>query len=155
MPTAVPVNARLVKIDDIEMRLFEWCKEYGISQACVLHRVNKQGWDWERAITTPVRKYKDNLERAAAAVAAEPEPEPEPIVEEPPLKLKPWEKTCKWKPGDLEREPKWHATRRLKAEGRYEDFRKAKWRLLKGGIDRDTAFYRALADFAPLETVAN
>lgn len=36
--------------------LTEWCEIYKIKSTAVSSRVNKMGWDLERALTTPVRK---------------------------------------------------------------------------------------------------
>lgn len=33
--------------------LSEWCDQYKINKSTVLKRVNRSGWSWDDAITTP------------------------------------------------------------------------------------------------------
>lgn len=47
---------RFITIDGERKTLAEWCREYGISRQVVLGRL-AAGWDEERAITKPPRKY--------------------------------------------------------------------------------------------------
>ena len=46
----------MVTIDGVTKPRIEWCEQYGIDYAVVRARVNRNGWDNERAITTPVLK---------------------------------------------------------------------------------------------------
>lgn len=42
-------------IDGVTKRVHEWCKEYDINYQTVHTRHDTYGWDWERAIKTPVK----------------------------------------------------------------------------------------------------
>lgn len=163
MITSKPrVNSRMITLDGEERPLHQWCKLYGVSPQLFLDRV-KRGWDEERAITTPTRKYLDNQQaEEPTAVAVAPEP-PQvhvatpPVAQQPPRTLMPWEKSNTWKPGSSAPEPKWSACNRLKADGRYAAFQKLKWKIAKPliaeGMTRDEAlakaFYEALEQFPP------
>lgn len=39
------------------MCLIEWAEASGISKSCLMQRINKLGWDFHRAISTPTRQY--------------------------------------------------------------------------------------------------
>ena len=46
----------LITIDGRTQNLQQWCDEYGIKRSTVNTRVIQCGWDYVRAITTPIRK---------------------------------------------------------------------------------------------------
>jgi hypothetical protein len=48
---------RLIELDDEVRTLSQWCTQYGLTQRTVLRRINRL-WSAEKAITTPVRRYK-------------------------------------------------------------------------------------------------
>ena len=49
----------LITIGDRTQNLQQWCDEYGIKRSTVNTRVRLCGWDYERAITTPIRSHKE------------------------------------------------------------------------------------------------
>ncbi len=49
----------LITIGDRTQNLQQWCDEYGIKRNTVNTRVRLCGWDYERAITTPIRSHKE------------------------------------------------------------------------------------------------
>lgn len=48
---------RAITIDGDTKLLVEWAEEYGVSVPLILGRIER-GWDIERAITQPARKYR-------------------------------------------------------------------------------------------------
>ena len=52
-----------ITIDGKTQDLQQWCNEYGIKRSTVNTRVLLCGWDYERAITTPVRGHKTYKKR--------------------------------------------------------------------------------------------
>lgn len=46
-----------VEIDGDEACLTEWCRQYGITKQLLYWRL-RHGWDMERAVTQPTRKYR-------------------------------------------------------------------------------------------------
>lgn len=54
--SAVRKDNRFITIDGETKTLAEWAQEYGISHRVILGRL-AAGWDEERAITQPARKY--------------------------------------------------------------------------------------------------
>lgn len=50
------IDQRLLTIDGETKRLFEWAEEYGNSRQLIAERIGR-GWDVERAVTQPARKY--------------------------------------------------------------------------------------------------
>lgn len=49
-------NNHVVEMGGEKMTLQEWCRKTGLAHNTILMRVNKYGWDLEKALTTPVRK---------------------------------------------------------------------------------------------------
>jgi len=49
-------NCIAVTIDGVTKNRSVWCREYGIALTTVRNRVQRSGWSWERAITTPVEQ---------------------------------------------------------------------------------------------------
>lgn len=49
----------VVTIGDQTMTARAWCKQYGIRFQKAWSRVNRDGWSWEKAITTPTVHQKD------------------------------------------------------------------------------------------------
>ena len=53
---------RWLVIDGERKTLSQWCQEYGRRTTTVFERLER-GWDAERAVTQPVRRYRDNQEQ--------------------------------------------------------------------------------------------
>ncbi len=53
-------DIKLYDINGIKKRLRRWCKDYNIEYKAVWGRMNKFGWDLQRALTTPIRKQINN-----------------------------------------------------------------------------------------------
>ena len=49
-------NNRVYRINDIAHTIQEWARIYGVKDYVIRDRIFKLGWDYEKAITTPVRK---------------------------------------------------------------------------------------------------
>lgn len=47
---------RILTMNGVSKRMYEWAKEYGISYKVLQNRIDLHGWPVEKAITTPVRK---------------------------------------------------------------------------------------------------
>ena len=55
------LNNVFVTIGEERKHIAEWCRIYGITRQAVNHRVRVAGWELERAIVTPRRKYRKNV----------------------------------------------------------------------------------------------
>lgn len=53
----MPGPSRLITLYGESRTLQEWSEEYGVPHNTILKRVNKLGWDWERAIVLLPRKH--------------------------------------------------------------------------------------------------
>lgn len=122
---------RYITIDGETKLISDWAKEYNLTINCIADRI-RRGWSEEDAVTRPNRIYQ---------------------------KVKKTDLQLDYIPPGVE--PKGLACRRLKLEGRYEDFRRRKAEILKwyhrerqkrkAPCTKTTIFYQALKDFPPLE----
>ena len=51
-------NNVFYEINGEKKTLAQWCREYGMDYSVVRQRIYKLNYDIERALTTPVKKYK-------------------------------------------------------------------------------------------------
>lgn len=58
--------SRYIEYDGRTQSLASWCKEYGMPYKTVHARINRCGWDFERAITTPVDQKKGTRKKNQA-----------------------------------------------------------------------------------------